>query len=338
MVVDDVEDHRQAERRGRRRRASAGRAGRRRRTGSRSGRRRRSPSRARPGNSATGISSIVVTPELGELGEVRDRALEGPLGRERADVQLVDDAVGQPARGSRRRSTRSRAGRRPATGPRRPSGCQREHGSGSADAVEHEHVVVARRRRRRWPRRCRSRRARARARGRRRAGRISSGFGAQTRNSVRPVRSGNAPSRRWKGNSSMWDNPDRSQRRSGPKTRQGNALIRSVRRSMKAAASTSVATWALAAWPVRLSWSTTVRPRHGPWVTSISTGRCSVRDDVGLDHVGDGERVVDGRVAVAVDALVELAVEGVQVGDDGAGVAARAQRLGALRPRASRGG
>ena len=61
-------------------------------------------------------------------------------------------------------------------------------------------------------------------------------------------------------------------------------------------------------------------------------------DDVGLDHVGDGERVVDRRVAVAVDALVELAVEGVQVGDDGAGAAAVAQRLGALGARASRGG
>src|SRR4051794_19605784 len=33
--------------------------------------------------------------------------------------------------------------------------------------------------------------------------RIDSALGAQTRNSVRPVRSGNAPSRRWKGYSSI---------------------------------------------------------------------------------------------------------------------------------------
>ena len=95
-----------------------------------------------------------------------------------------------------------------------------------------------------------------------------------------------------------------------PKTGQGNVLIRSVRRSMKPAASTSVATSRVGS-PGRsaCSWSTTVRPRHGPWVTSISTGRCSVVMHVGPDHVGDGERIVHGRVAVPVDALVELAVE-----------------------------
>ena len=53
-------------------------------------------------------------------------------------------------------------------------------------------------------------------------------------------------------------------------------------------------------------------------------------DHVGLDDVGDRQRVVHRRVAVAVDALVELAVEAVQVGDDGAGAARVAQGVGAL--------
>ena len=99
---------------------------------------------------------------------------------------------------------------------------------------------------------------------------------------------------------------------------------------MKAAASTSVATWALAAWPVRRE-LVDDGPAAARALGDVDLDRQVLGGDhVGLDHVGDGERVVHGRVAVAVDALVEPAVEGVQVGDDGAGAAARAQGLGAL--------
>ena len=99
-----------------------------------------------------------------------------------------------------------------------------------------------------------------------------------------------------------------------------------------------MATCAFGAWPVRRSWSTTVRPRHGPWVTSISTGRCSVRQQVGIDHGGDGERIVHWGVVMPIDLEVEPPIERVQVGDDGAGAARVAQRLGARGARASRGG
>ena len=97
------------------------------------GRRRRSPSCARPGNSATGISSIAVTPSSAQLGQARgSAAVEGALGRERADVQLVDDELAPVEAGaSPRRSTRTRPGRRPATGRARPRAAQREHGSGT---------------------------------------------------------------------------------------------------------------------------------------------------------------------------------------------------------------
>ena len=98
---------------------------------------------------------------------------------------------------------------------------------------------------------------------------------------------------------------------------------------MKPPASTSIATSALGSRPRRLSWSTTVRPRHGPWVTSISTCRRSSGQQVGIDHVGDGEGIVHWGVVMPIDLEVEPPVEGVQVGDHGAGVTRLTQRLGA---------
>ena len=74
---------------------------------------------------------------------------------------------------------------------------------------------------------------------------------------------------------------------------------------------------------------TTVRPRHGPWVTSISVGEVLGREQVGLDHVGDGEGIVHWGVVMPIDLGVEPPIERVQVGDDRAGAAGLAQRLGA---------
>ena len=45
--------------------------------------------------------------------------------------------------------------------------------------------------------------------------------------------------------------------------------------------------------------------------------------------MGDGEGIVHWGVVMPIDLEVELPVEGVQVGDDRAGVAGLAQRLGA---------
>ena len=141
VVVDDVEDHGDARARARRRPAAAAPRARRSSTAARTGRRRRSPSRARPGNSATGISSIAVTPSSASAGEVLDRRVERALARERADVQLVDDELVERRRASHAR--RPAAGRTTRDGPRSPSGCQREHGSGSSLAVDDVDVVVA---------------------------------------------------------------------------------------------------------------------------------------------------------------------------------------------------
>ena len=54
---------------------------------------------AAPGKSATGISSIAVTPSSYQVIELRDRGPEGALGRERADVELVEHGLlpGPPA-------------------------------------------------------------------------------------------------------------------------------------------------------------------------------------------------------------------------------------------------
>ena len=163
VVVDDVEDHRQAAR-------------------VRGVDELLQPERAAVGGLGGALVDAVVAPaaragelgdrhqldrrhaELGQRGEVRDRALEGALGRERADVQLVDDAVVQaggaelavgPLEGERVDDPR---------GPAQALGLPARARVGQLDAVEHEHVVVALARRRRWPRRCRSRPARARAR------------------------------------------------------------------------------------------------------------------------------------------------------------------------------
>ena len=56
----------------------------------------------------------------------------------------------------------------------------------------------------------------------------------------------------------------------------------------------------------------------GPWVMSTSTLRCSSAAG-GLDHVGDGEGIVHWGVVMPIDLEVEPPVEGVQVGDHGAG-------------------
>ena len=81
--------------RGRRRPDAAGRRARRSSTAARTGRRRRSPSCARPGNSATGISSTAVTPRSRRCRQLGIDGVERAFGRERADVQLVDHEAAQ---------------------------------------------------------------------------------------------------------------------------------------------------------------------------------------------------------------------------------------------------
>ena len=54
--------------------------------------------------------------------------------------------------------------------------------------------------------------------------------------------------------------------------------------------------------------------------------------------MGDGEGIVHWSVVMPIDLHVKSPVEGVQVGDEGAGVAGLAQRLGAGGARASPGG
>ena len=76
-----------------------------------------------------------------------------------------------------------------------------------------------------------------------------------------------------------------------------------------------------------------MRPRHGPWVTSISTAWRSVVSSVGIDHGGDGEGIVHWGVVMPIDLEVEPPIERVQVGDDGAGAArsrAARRRVAAL--------
>ncbi len=90
VVVDHVEDRRRGRARARRRRARAGRRACRSSAPARTARRRRSPSCASPGKSATGISSMAVTPRSARYGRRSIAAAERPLRRERADVQLVD--------------------------------------------------------------------------------------------------------------------------------------------------------------------------------------------------------------------------------------------------------
>ena len=59
-----------------------------------------------------------------------------------------------------------------------------------------------------------------------------------------------------------------------------------------------------------------MRPRHGPWVTSISTLSWLVQQDLGVDHVGDGESIVHWGVVMPIDLQMEPPVEGVEIGDD----------------------
>ena len=102
---------------------------------------------AAPGNSATGMISIAVTPSSASSRRCGIAASNVPSGRERADVQLVDTSssgrrrreapLGHVAQGAGvEHPRRARAARRAA------SGCTDR----AAPAVEHEPVVVARRR------------------------------------------------------------------------------------------------------------------------------------------------------------------------------------------------
>ena len=90
VVVDHVEADAQAALRGTRRRSAAGRRGRRRRRARHTGRPRRSPSSSVPAKAATGMSSTTSTPSVDEVVEPAGSRVEGALGRERADVQLVE--------------------------------------------------------------------------------------------------------------------------------------------------------------------------------------------------------------------------------------------------------
>ena len=198
-------------------------------------------------------------------------------------------------------------------GPRRPSRLPARARVGQRRAVEHELVVVARAG---VDRRLVDAVAGVLERvvGAADAQRdLRPGSGAQTRNSVRPLRSGAAPSRRSNGYVAHASEPIRSRQ-------QVDEAARRRRPSRRGR-------WARGR--VRRSWSTTVRPRHGPWVTSTSTLRCSSVSRLGVDHVGDGEGIVHWGVVMPIDLEVEPPVEGVQVGDDGAGAARLAQRLGA---------
>ena len=105
--------------------------------------------------------------ELAQLGQVRDRRLERALGRERADVQLVQHEVAQArAAPSRRRSIRTRQDRAAATArgaPPAASGC-----TGRASPRRRPRTCSRRPAEPpRGPRRRRSRRRRARGRARR---------------------------------------------------------------------------------------------------------------------------------------------------------------------------
>ena len=68
--------------------------------------------------------------ELGELRQARGGRVERALGRERADVQLVDHELLERHRDRLGASTRTRAVSSTRDGPRSPPGCQREHGIG----------------------------------------------------------------------------------------------------------------------------------------------------------------------------------------------------------------
>ena len=129
--------------RARRRRGAPARAARRRRGAPRSGRRRRSPSRAAPGTSATGISSMAVTPSSARR-RGRDGAVEGPLGGERADVQLVETR--SASAGARAALVGPGEGRGSSTrdGPAHALGLPAGARVGPRRPVEDEPVVVAR--------------------------------------------------------------------------------------------------------------------------------------------------------------------------------------------------
>ena len=146
VVVDDVEDHRQP---GRVRRVDEA----------------REPERTAVGPVRRGGEHAVVAPaalagegrdrhqldrrdaQLGELGQARRRRVEGALGREGADVELVDDEIFQRDR-DRLGAPLERARSSTRDGPRRPPGCQREQGSAKRPPPSSaKPVVVARRRR-----------------------------------------------------------------------------------------------------------------------------------------------------------------------------------------------
>ena len=91
-----------------------------------------------------------------------------------------------------------------------------------------------------------------------------------------------------------------------------------------------MATWAFGRRPVRRAG----RRRSGPAraLGDVDLDRQVLgAEQVGLDHVGDGEGIVHWGVVMPVDLRVEPAVERVQVGDHRARAAGLAQRLGALR-------
>ena len=111
--------------------------------------------------------------QLGQRRQPRRGGLEGPLGGEGADVQLVEHGVAQRRGAEAAVGPRERARVDHARGPAQPVGLPARGGVGEALAVEHEPVVVAGAAR--APARCARRsprrpaRARRRARGRRRA-------------------------------------------------------------------------------------------------------------------------------------------------------------------------
>ncbi len=141
MVVDDVEDHEQARRVG-----GVDEAGEALRAAVARLRRRDVDAVVAPppasGELADGHELDRRDAELAQLGEVLDRRVEGPLLRERADVELVEDEVLE-AHVRPRRGPREGPRVEHPRGPADPAGLPARARVGQRHAVEDDLVVVA---------------------------------------------------------------------------------------------------------------------------------------------------------------------------------------------------
>ena len=208
-----------------------------------------------------------------------------------------------------RRSTRSAPGSTTRDGPRRPSGCQREHGSGSGLPSSDELVVVARARRRRSPRRCRSRRARARGRRPPTRSRTSVRLGRPDAELGPAVRA--AGTRRAGAGTGT-----PSLKRSEP-IRLAQQVDEAGRRRPRRRRARSARTVRA---PQLVDDGAAAGRALGDVELDVELGK--VMQDLGVDHVGDSEGIVHWGVVMPIDLQVKPPVEGVKVGDHRAGVTA----------------